>query len=641
MLEEKLKSKLENLEKVLEEMKVSDNNISNSELEELQSFAEKVLEDIYNISQYENVDNYIRTIYQNEEPNIIKTYADAIIDMQKNAIKHRENDPFNIYEISGSRADFIKKVCDDIKIFVIQTKEKIAKQEKDILEKNQYQEILNKLNSGENMSEDDLNLIQVMIQKDPISERITVLKEIFNHNINIEKNKTELAETEEQVQSLDFEEEIKNPIVDKKEIFEIIDNYELDNKKDCKDTVEEHEEEILKYADKENIKAILNYLIIHDLYKNFENTDNLFAILLYGTVDTVKAAHEDLEYNNIINDDFIYKMPSLWVDQEKAKHYLKIKKPKDGNTHTKAMLKNAISGLIREEIYEIIKICNEEGTKYDKKSIFRQRPDVVSFAFRVFKKYGIPIKASMLSNSKQNSVAKCDMAIECDLFSPHAIGESHGLSTYCNGNPTVINGLEPGHALYLETQHQDGISNDLIESAIRSKRNFKDEFFHICDGFLRLNEEPFKQLKSKKGKRTKSQENRQAYAEKNDMTSLVFNNDLENYEKMEIAINTPDYIKLETDKNILDSAFIKQLDEQYSVPNADYLYIIDGVRISRYKVLRLYQSLKEYNLDHPNDTFDENSMRLFSIAYGTYFKNDIYNKMKNDINAKSIQGGAR
>ena len=105
------------------------------------------------------------------------------------------------------------------------------------------------------------------------------------------------------------------------------------------------------------------------------------------------------------------------------------------------------------------------------------------------------------------------------------------------------------------------------------------------------------------------------------------------YEKMEKIAkeHTSTHIKYET----LSDPFIIDLDEKYLVPEDEkhYKYIIDGRIISRNKVLRLYEALKEYNENNPEKPLNYDDIKLFCVTYKTFFDKDRYEEIKKDINS--------
>ena len=98
---------------------------------------------------------------------------------------------------------------------------------------------------------------------------------------------------------------------------------------------------------------------------------------------------------------------------------------------------------------------------------------------------------------------------------------------------------------------------------------------------------------------------------------VTTNNELlKDFDKMKKI--SKNYERVEYKQETINSNFIKTLDELYK--KEDYYYEIEGRRISRRKVLRLYEALQEYNKEHPDKAFDEERMETFAITYGTYFK---------------------
>ena len=112
---------------------------------------------------------------------------------------------------------------------------------------------------------------------------------------------------------------------------------------------------------------------------------------------------------------------------------------------------------------------------------------------------------------------------------------------------------------------------------------------------------------------------------------------IEKYDDMESIISDIDNIEFTQETK--ESDFIQKLNEKYGIydENQDYFYIIEGRKISKPKVLRLYEALTKYNQQNQENAFNENDIRLFAITYGTYFKSDTYEAIKEDI--KNLQRG--
>ena len=107
------------------------------------------------------------------------------------------------------------------------------------------------------------------------------------------------------------------------------------------------------------------------------------------------------------------------------------------------------------------------------------------------------------------------------------------------------------------------------------------------------------------------------YVKQAELIATKHNNELlKDFDKMKKI--SKNYERVEYKQETINSNFIKTLDELYK--KEDYYYEIEGRRISRRKVLRLYEALQEYNKEHPDKAFDEERMETFAITYGTYFR---------------------
>lgn len=132
------------------------------------------------------------------------------------------------------------------------------------------------------------------------------------------------------------------------------------------------------------------------------------------------------------------------------------------------------------------------------------------------------------------------------------------------------------------------------------------------------------------------------YAEEHDLfTASMDSQDLLSFSKMATEVHK--YEKIDYGDDILEDPFIKGLDSKYApdLENNDHMYIINDIIISRYKVLRLYQALLDYNADkqhNPEMQFTDDEMKLFSVFYGTYMNKVDYENMKQDIRKIGLGG---
>lgn len=84
------------------------------------------------------------------------------------------------------------------------------------------------------------------------------------------------------------------------------------------------------------------------------------------------------------------------------------------------------------------------------------------------------------------------------------------------------------------------------------------------------------------------------------------------------------------DESILDEELISNLEQKYSVATNPYIYLIDGIIVSRYKVLHNASNLKEFF-----KYFDENMLKV-SIFRNSFFSFEEYDKIEKCIKERGL-----
>lgn len=630
MLREIIQSKIDNL---LSELNNSNETISEELITELDSFADKVLTNTDELEKYD-IDKYIKEVYKDDEKINIETYIKNL-NALKQLIKLKQSDESGLFDLSEKQIEFINQICKDTKQFITSTKSNQEKNSAINIDIQKYQSIINRFESEKKLNHLDIEIINKMINGFGNKEKLSILKEILNHNLSVEKSRsgTHRHINKEPVELSEIIEKFK----------EYVTNKEKNNK--FNKSIEYHEEEVSYNIDLDNTTEVVKYLKDNKLFDKFKSVDKLLALLVYGSSQSVKEAYEEFKTKDMLDQSFIYEYPSLWTKQGERHLIKRVQKPKNGDNNSEATLKGYTTGLFRNELYDIIDFYEANGVDYKKDKgvmcLFKKNLDSIKYMMAIGKKYNININPSTFSIG-DNMDERSDILIECDLLNPIPNLNFNNLEdTYsveqlrkitANINPSFIGQVQEGHIAYLQKHLQE---NHKVPSVVFSTKkkpyNFSTDFSTLKGIF-----EPLRTYKKDK---VTSTARIKEYALNNDMTNISFNGDIENYEELEKIAKGDKYIRLDSDDSIIESPFIKDLDNKYGVPQKDYLYQIEGLRISRYKVIRLYQAFRDYNMNSlPENQLSEYDMRLFSIAYRTYIKNDIYTQIKENIESLELGG---
>ncbi len=633
MLREIIENKIDNL---LFELNNSSGTVSEELIDELSSFADSVLANTDELSKYD-IEEYIKEVYKDNTNISIGAYIKNLNTL-KQLIELKKNDDTGLFDLSEKQIEFIKQVCEDTNEFIKSVKASNEKNNTINADIEKYQQLIEKIEASEKkLNHEEVKDLVTIIDNYSNKEKLSILKEILNYNISIEKNKS-ISHRYINKEPLDI-----TTIIEK--FKEYITDEERNNQ--INKSIENYEEEVTHNIDLNNATAIIQYLKENGLFEKFRSEDKLLALLIYGTPETVKEAFEEFKEKNMLSQTFIYEYPSLWAEQGERKAINRVKKPKNGDRNSEATLKSHTTGLFRNELYEIIEVYEANGIDYKKDKgvlcLFAKDLESIKYMLSVAKKYNIDINNSTF-NIGDYMDERCDILIECDMLQPiKSIIFEHPDDIYtveqlrkimANLRPSFIGQIQEGHIAYLQQQLQENqaVPNDIFSTSKNQKP------YYLSSDFRYL-EKRYEPLRTYKKDKVTSTVRIKEYATNNDMTNISFNGDIENYEKMEKIAKGDKYVRLDTDQSIIESPFIKDLDAKYGVPDNDYLYQIGGLRISRYKVMRLYQAFRDYNMNNePDNQLSEYDMRLFSIAYRSYIKNDIYNNIKNNIESLELGG---
>ncbi len=548
-------------------------------------------------TEKENLDklNYLVTSFDNLE-DIIKININEIKDvLSDNDLKELSNNFDKDYnelvvvlkakyieqlgiELTNKQNDFLTKLKNilnslfkkkELKYSKLEIKEEKNKEKKKDLE----ERILNLEIIIEKISNlDDTSLLTS-------DDFYTIYNEIMNSNLSYEEKKNILINFRkyniERQNNIDKSLNQDNKI-DIDLLKTIFNNYGLDSITKLIDKSSIIRDEVSKNANINKIKDILDYLNDNQILRRF-TPDALLTICVYGDLETLKQRYQILKNNT---NNAIYEYPSIWLKTGK-RTYKRNNLPTESTPHPKAEKKVLLNQASRNSYEEIINIENYlKGLGFrvsfqnkENISILVNIPlDYIKENYNILNNYGIfnIVSSQDFSLSALNSPflqQRLDTYIELGLLHPVS---SNPLGNYYPHNPTLSRWLKDNYISYLyyyKENHSDNEYYDYLASKSYSQ-SIKGSALKNNEYVNSLTDEKLEQ----------------------------FNN--ENFGKMEDYIpnkNVYDYIidKSSSEDNNLNTIpmELQYLEDNFRVPNNEYVYKFDNIIISRLKVIRTYNTL--------------------------------------------------
>ncbi len=591
MLQESIKKYIDSLKQ-----EVNDNNESLELIKELEEFATSIKNSPDSLVDYD-VEKYI-SIFLNEKEKA-NTYSKNL-NALKTYIEFMKQNNSELFELTPKQIDFINSICSEIESFVEISKVNLDKNKSLNYIITKFNSISQKVNSNTALSSDDVDTITSIIKDYDLKDQIIMLKEIIHHNLEAEKrqvNKNEIIDEEvlldtnsETAEQFDIEDVIRILSVDKKD-------------KESVDKIKACENEILSMTNLKNIKDVVTYLQDRKIYQNFKDINTIIAIITNGNLYTVTEAFNEFTENGLISNNIIYDYASFWTEQHKIplKERSKPGRKKGSPTPEKTKILNNANYMYRTELYEKIGYLKSYGIDpfADEKS-----------------------SVSVLNQSLNKIQNRVDQLFECELINPYFqkeatyndVVQKHSV---INHSSSFLANFKERHVYLLQGEIEKNINKplEIYETNIDkffSERDFKKGYFPLSSNFQNL---------------------RNGFNINHN--NLVITNEelMPDYAKMDKIVK--DYHSVQIKDETLLDPFIMDLDENYMVPEDQnhYKYIIDGRTISRNKVLRLYEALKEYNENNPEKLLNYDDIKLFCVTYKTFFDKDRYEEIKKDINS--------
>ena len=605
---------------LLNKLNSTNNNISKELLLELESFSNRLLENPDELNKA-NIEEYVNEVYKNRDE-VNKETLIKTLNALKSFIDLKENNEPGLFELNDNQIKVINKFGNDIKEFVSSTKENRKQQEGIREEHNKYNLVLNKLVDKIKINKEDLSIITGLVSEEDKQTKIELLKEVIEHNLNLEKQKRKTK---------------KEPIIDIETVIKELQKNETNEKKhkQIEKQANKYKEELECNYELKKCEQVIEFLKEKGIYNRFSCIEDLMAVLIYGDLESVTAAYEEFKEADFLNKDFIYSFPGLWTKQKESNRLNNNKGNNKNNSNNKkstddyATLKDKVAILNRGSLYRKIKIYNDNNIDpFEDEdnciTLFIPSEETIKRNIELYRAYNVKPTAGVIISGKPSE--RCDQLIECELLNPNinlekidSYPKEEKNKAYANINTSFIPKLQPGHVFIIADLLEQGKEFDIeqqstILDSIFTKRNFSDNLPRLATDFSKY----FfgYDIDNSNSKRDTYEERCKKFLKEKEL--LTANKEvLKDYEEMKEA--TRNYESVEYKQETLDSNFIKRLDKEFK-GEEDYYYVIEGRRISRRKVLRLYEALNEYNKDNPDNKFDEERMGIFAITYGTYFR---------------------
>ena len=435
-----------------------------------------------------------------------------------------------------------------------------------------YKNLLSKLNQNDLNLITEINLISKILDENNFTytQKIEVFKQINDINSKIFNNFgiEQVDLSDEEVISFESLEETNIAFDELKKIFseykiswlsEEIWQKETNTKK--RSLIESYKQKLLKYGNYDKISQFLNYLKAKKLDFIFDKPEILTKTLLLSSIDKIEEVFEKSEINGIDPYELLKMQPSIFFPTVKsANNTTKLTKMKVGDSCLSGALTNYLNNinLFNEYSYPACEIY------VNCPSIFLDNPNTLRKVLNKLHLYKINfrypnggLKKGFSVLSTLDVLDKIDIGIECGCYN------------YYQDNISKL--VDPNLNLYrVKLARSLGYTDSMI---------FKT--YKKADGTLSLC------LPAVFGRKKETK-----FGESKDNTFTLYGAKKVNVENQEIYDSIIGNSENGTiTENIQNDTLIMQLDSLYKDKDNDMIYNFDGVIISRFKVLRHYQTL--------------------------------------------------
>ena len=506
-------------------------------------------------------DNNLKITLNQEQKEVLIFYKDSVIKLvsELNETKVKIIDEFNsINEEYNSLEDLIIR----IEILV----EKISNKEDDSI-----------------LTMEDLDTVRI------ISEDISIDAEIRKNIL---------------IKFIEYNNDRKNGISKNNKIdIEAVNKTFKNYGKDMSHIIKKYYDEVNESANIKNINDILEYMNSIGILNKFSNAD-LLAICLYGSVESVKDAYEEISKKE--DNLFYYSIASTWIYNMEGR--VTRKKRYNGKEKSDIAKKslNAVAHMISiKEVDNNISYLESEGFVFDPSEVGSRKTLVfpnykLKEAVNALKLYGIVNKDNISSFkiwllSEPQLLEKIDRFVELGLLGGEETYEEY--ANYLKKYPSKLHNIDYSVYMQLYKMRQTYSSESYYTTISSTKRG------QLSGSISSMSFTDPSEIEK--------------YRREN---FVDYSKTINNYDKYESIIDNS--FNVEIDESIYGLKEIEYLEQNCRINANPYLYVFDGIIISRFKVLRNYSLIKDGSKDS----------LLTSIVNGSFLTSESFDKIAKCIN---------
>lgn len=451
---------------------------------------------------------------------------------------------------------------------------------------------------------DNIDLIMELTRDMPIKNRIELLKELYDYNYNIRINtQEELVDYETDFNYKDMPDKLSIDAVE-----ELLGRYGYD----AKLLSEKYIEIIKKRGNTDRIVEVLDTLKEHNLRFNL-NDKNSFrpfvSLIIKGDRETMERSF-NLAMENGLDVHKLLKHTSVLIRQRK---YVSKEAP-TGGEGPGPLLEDGAATNFEKNIMLFKNYLFNDDYGWDLPKLFDKCVTVLTTPYQIVERNLMIMKlyeVDMKFKEKNCGAVSCLIEKDFDQKIDRFLEIDKDATYYIKNNlsrlrtPNLVPKLE--YIKRVATDYDPYRSRGLMDLP----KQLKTE---VTDNNYRSNRRDFLNWSSEK-----------LYDELNiiDLSERIPNYHL--YEE-EVANN----VNYKIDVSLLDRPEILALETKYRNPSEPFIYDINGVRISRMKVLRSYQAFVNSSVI----AADENAL-LYSVTRNSLLDEGEFNNIKKALNVRS------
>lgn len=388
------------------------------------------------------------------------------------------------------------------------------------------------------------------------------------------------------------------------DIKDLFSSYGFNSKKDL-DFINKNKKELESRCELQNINSILSFMKDNKILSRF-SLATILAICVAGNIETVSQTYKKLESEKKLSDLY-FQTPGVWVNNP-------VKKKAQKNRSATGLKENPFSlyyaarKISLEDIELNEKFLKEKGfdistTTSDKVVKLLTTPNYrVVDNYDICRRYGLydgTVKNQALTPLYGSNIEeRLDNLIEVGLLNGKNIS-SEFYSGYVKRYPSSIVTMDQNNVMFM-----------YYLRSIYDQREFYDKVFS----------------KSRVGMLTKenipkfnSQGKLQQFIDDN-FVSLNRIPNSENYDGVIHESNDETY-----DESIFHEKEIFDLERQFRVHDNDFVYVIDGITVSRLKVLKICSILRKAEIPITKDVI------MYAVTKGMYLTKKVYDRVASHV----------